>query len=98
MAGRGSGLAGAGGIDAAVVGHIAAQIRRHESGTINTVISIASAMRSMDDKRVSRLPLSICDKCYGDMPTLADNISSVRRRLLRWRRRKAGIKVSIGEA
>ncbi len=29
MVGRGSGLAGVGGIDAAVVGHIAAQIRRH---------------------------------------------------------------------
>jgi hypothetical protein len=34
----------------------------------------------------------------GDMPTLVDNISSVRRRWLRWRRRKAGIKVSMGEA
>jgi hypothetical protein len=31
------------------------------SGTINTVIPIASAMRSMDDKRGSRLPLSISD-------------------------------------
>jgi len=59
---------------------------------------IASAMRSMDDKRGSRLPLSISDKCCGDMSTLADNISSVRRRWLRWRRRKAGIKVSMGEA
>ena len=68
------------------------------SGTINTVIPIASAMRSIDDKRGSRLPLSISDKCCGDMPTLADNISSVRRRWLRWRRRKAGIKVSMGEA
>ena len=33
------------------------------SGTIRTVIPIASAMRSMDDKRGSRLPLSISDKC-----------------------------------
>jgi hypothetical protein len=32
------------------------------------------------------------------MPTLADNISSVRRRWLRWRLRKAGIKVSMGQA
>jgi hypothetical protein len=39
----------------------------------------------MDDKRGSRLPLSISDRCCGDMPTLADNISSVRRRWLRWR-------------
>ena len=35
------------------------------SGTIRTVIPIASAMRSMDDKRGSRLPLSISDKCCG---------------------------------
>ena len=54
------------------------------SGTMRTVIPIASAMRSMDDNRGSRLPLSISDKCccriddYG--PTLADRLSSVRRR------------------
>jgi NAD(P)-dependent dehydrogenase (short-subunit alcohol dehydrogenase family) len=59
---------------------------------------ITSRMRSIDDNRGSRLPLSISDKCCGDMPTLADNISSVRRRWLRWRRRKAGIKLSKGEA
>ena len=72
------------------------------SGTINTAIPIASAMRSMDDKRGTRLPLSISDKCCGRIgyygPTLADNIASVRRRLLRWRRIKAGIKVSMGHA
>jgi len=47
----------------------------------------------MDDNRGSRFLLSISDKCCGDMVTLADNISSVRRRWLRWRRKKAGIKV-----
>ena len=44
----------------------------------------------MDDNRGSRLPLSISDKCCGRIgnygPTLADNISSVRRCWLRWRR------------
>ena len=68
--------------------HIRAMVLRSSdamaSGTIRTVIPIASAMRSMDDKRGSRLPLSISDKCCGRIddygPTLADRLSSVRQR------------------
>ena len=98
VVGRGSGLAGMGGIDATVVGHIAAQIGRHgvrHDQDRHPEFSTLGLRHALDGRqtRIARLPLSISDKCCGDMPTLADNISSVRRRWLRWRRRKAGIKV-----
>ena len=53
------------------------------SGTSITASSIASAMRSTDDKRGSRLLLSISDRCCTDMPAKPETFSSVRRRWLR---------------
>jgi DNA-binding Lrp family transcriptional regulator len=62
------------------------------SGTSITASSIASAMRSMDDKRGSRLLLSISDRCCTDMPAMPETFSRVRRRWLRLRRMAEGMK------
>ena len=76
------------GLAAALVGRRAQYLGLADDGKLEIksglVIEITSAGRSMDDKRGSRLPLSISDKCCGRMghirPTLSDSVFSVRRR------------------